>query len=793
VNNSQVIAAERNALSSRFRELLPPHDEASSLTWEQCVRVLRKQRWFMFATIGVLTAGISVAAFLLRDVYEPMARLEIDPVGGGIRTLHEIENPRSEADSEYLDTQVQVLQSDALAMRVIRSLKLDQNPEFVSSSDLLNASSRAPLGSEKITASYDGSFLQEQLELANATAAESRALRTFHKKLYVNPIRSSRLVEVAFAAHEPHLAQAITNALVSQFIEQNYRNRYLTTMEASDWLSTQLNDLRGRVTESNRAVADYQRKYGLVESDERDVPLAQLMAEMSRQLSDAHANRVQAEAFSRMAENGQAELIPAVRDDVVYQNLLGRYTDVRAKLAQAQAVYGDDNTNVKKLQNEANELSREVDSERMRLIDQVRASFAAALDRERLMTESREKVRAQMGDASSHLVEYRMLKNEAVANATLYNTLEGRLREAGIYAGLRSGNIHVVDMAPRLAQATGPHRALIVFIGTTISIMAAFVLAFVRESFDNTVRIPDDIRNWTNLPSLAVLPAVGPQNGAGQRNLSGLAGWNAQGDQGRHVQLQSMIWSEPQSEAAEAIRSLRGALLISTPVVPQVILVSSANSGDGKTTVALNLARVLAQQGETCLVEGDLRSPAIASAMDLNPKAGLTELLRGEAALTEALVSAGGMSNFTVLPVKSAPENPADLLASPQMHDVLAGLRKAFRYLVIDSPPLIPFSDARSLAQLSDAVVIVSRYGSTTRRAITRCVELLSGVNARVMGVVLNDMDFSSADYHYFNYGYSRRLANHKYEYSRMRFTASSVKQSGRDGSPPEKSRGAHA
>lgn len=765
----------------------------SVLTWEQVVRVLRKRVWLLVTVISGLTLAISTVALMMSNVYQPTARLEIDPQEGGIKTLHEIENSGSGADLDYLDTQVQILQSDGLAMRVIRALHLDRNSEFVDKTKITNSPPSREQSQNILGLGSEGSYFREQLELADSTLLEATALRALQNNLSVNPIKGSRLVEVSFASHDPKVSQAVCNSLVTQFIDQNYRNRYVTTMEASEWLSSQLNDLRQKVSESNHAVADYQKRYGLVESDARDVPLGQLMAEVSRQMSNAEADRIEAEASVRMIDAGQWDTIPALRDDAVYQTLQTRRSEVLAQLAQAQAIYGDENVNLKKLQSEANELATQVEAERQRMVNRVRNTFAAAKAREQMMMDSREKLRGQMGDASSHLVEYGMLKNEALANAELYNTLRARLREAGIYAGLKSGNIRVVDMAPMLRVPTGPHRGLIITVGFALSTMLALVLAFVRESFDNTVRIPDDIRNWTRLPSLAILPTARAK-GSGQDHFLPRDVIPSGSDLPEVINggFPRMFWSETQSAEAEAIRALRTALLFpASGSAPKVILVSSASAGEGKTTVAINLASVLAQQARTCLVEGDLRRPMIEQAMGLNPTVGLAEVLNGKVELKEALVSETGVPGLSVLPIKSPYGNPSDLLASVQMISVLRSLSESFEYIVIDSPPVIPFSDARSLALLSDAVILVSRYGRTTRRAITRGAELLDGVQAPVLGVVLNDMDLASADYHYFNYGFSWAMSGRKYaqDYQRvMPLSAGAPKEP-----EAEKSKGAHA
>src|SRR5579859_730878 len=717
----------------------------STLTWEQVARVLQKRKRAFLLVTGGITIAAAVVAFTMRDVYRPVARLEIDPVGAGIKTLHEIENPASEADQDYLETQSQVLQSDGLAMRVIRGLHLAEKGEFASRKSA-NGEVPPQQPGEKDKVGGDSGFLQEQASLAEPTAAEAETLKTLRKNIYVTPVRSSRLVEVSVEARDPQLAKSITNLLVTQYIDQNYRNRYVSTMEASEWLSSQLNDLRQRVAESNQAVADYQKKYGLVESDDKDVPLAQLMADVNHQWSEAQADRIQAEAFARMIDLGQADSVPALREDVVYQNLLTRYADTRAQLAQAQTVYGDENQNVKKLQNEASEVAAQVEAERSRILSRVRTSFAASRAREEMMQQSRDRLRAQMGDASSHLVEYRMLKNEAVANATLYNTLQARLKEAGIYAGLRSGNIRVVDMAARLHEATGPHRAMIIGIGAFLGLLAGVFVVFVRESMDNTVRMPSDATAWTNAPALAVLPSVALVKTVAALSdgaLSSQAGLNRYGN----AAPRQLLWTQTGGPAADAIRELRTAIT-AMPVdgKSKVVLVSSPATGEGKTTTALNLAVALAQRGPTCLVEGDLRAPVLRDALALKGNLGLAEVLGTRAGLSEALQPVSDVPGLKILAVNSAPANAADLLAGPAMQNVIGSLRQSFDYVVIDTPPVIPFSDARTLAVLSDGVILVGRYAQTTRRAMTRSAELFAEVNAPVLGVVLNDMDFSSAD-----------------------------------------------
>jgi len=474
-------------------------------------------------------------------------------------------------------------------------------------------------------------------------------------------------------------------------------------------------------------------------------------------LSDAQAKRIELEAYDRMIDSGQTDALPAFRDDQVYQDLMRSNVEVRAKLAEARAVYGDNNSNVRKLESESNEISEQLDKQRKALVSRLRASYAASMSREALMQESREKVKKEMGDAGSHMVAYRLLKNEAVANAQLYNTLQGRLNEAGIYAGLKSGNIRVVDLAAKLPKPSGPNRQAIVGIGVALSLMIGLLLAFVRESLDNKVRTPDDIRSHTGLASLAMVPSYGPKTGKRPRHeldAGLLSNGKSSSDHRPRVYLRDAA-----GPGTEAIRDLRTALMFSRAGgPPRTVLVTSPSSGEGKTTVAMNLAAALSLRSKTCLLECDLRSPQISQAFGLLGNLGLSHVLVGAIPKEKALVRIPELPGLSVMPAGAGVPNPGDLIASDQMRQVCNTLRNEFDYVVIDAPPVIPFSDARLLASEVESVILVARYEFTTHRAIERGAQLLQEVQAPLAGFVLNDIDLDSPDYHYFNYGYSKSV-----------------------------------
>jgi capsular exopolysaccharide synthesis family protein len=724
--------------------------------WEQVLRVLGKNRRYVIALAALLALLVAAYAFHMKDVYAPVARLQIDPQGSAVLSPRD-SDASIENDQEYLETQSQILQSDALATRVIRSLRLDLNREIVGGANLMRYGNTE--SAKDARRESDEDTLDAQFRAADRTPLETIALRQFRSRLNVGIVRGSRLVEVSFSSNDPHLAQQVTNNLVAQFIDQHFKTRYATTMQASDWLLGQLGDLRHKVEDSNQAVVAYQKRYGLVEEDEKDGPTSQLVSGVSRQLAEAQADRIQEEAYVRMIDAGQSDSLPQLHQSTVYENITSKYAEASAQLAQARAVYGEQNNNYKKLSNQVNELAAQREAEKLRISDQVRTSFSAAKEREELMTASVAHLKSQMGDVNERMVRYHVLKDEARANADLYNTLLARLKEAGLYAGLKSSNIRVVDPASTLDKPTAPHRLLIIAMGSVLGLAFSIVIAFVREGMDNTIRTPDDVAQWTGLPSIAMVPLFGsPHNHANGNALPESDGiFASQRSANRQSNsIPKLLPMQGHAMESEAFRNMRASVLYANgEKTPRTMLVTSPAAGEGKSTVAINLASALSLKGKTCLVDGDMRKPVISRIFESPSSSSWVYALSGNRSIDQVLFTFPSRANLSILASSVRPSNPGELIGSPKMVEVLEELKARFDYVVIDSPPSIPFSDAREISRLVDGVLLVARCGLTTQRAITRCVEGLQEIGANILGVVVNGMDFSSPDYRYYNFGHS--------------------------------------
>jgi succinoglycan biosynthesis transport protein ExoP len=682
--------------------------------WLKALAIVRKRWRLALSFAAVLVAAAALIIFLIKPEYQPSGRLEIDPPGGEMFTMQANASPLSE--TQYLETQAQGLQTDDLAVAVIRKMGLDRNPDFNAKSP----TEAAPT---------------DPLQL---TPAESATLRAFHTRLRVVHDPNSHVITVSVTAHDPKLAADITNTLMQTFVDRTLKMRHDAIASSRAWLQAQLNDVHAQAEQSNRELADFQKRTGVADIDETRNSYGDLMTELNRQTTQVQSERIQLESYLQKAGGEGVDSLPQVRDNPVVQRLTQNLAEVRAQLSQNLVIYGMNHPNTKKLQNQAAELEKQLSIQKKEALAQLRMSYDAARARERLMTAQKQ----EAGKTASDMAEYNNLKKQAQAQTTLYNTLLGKIEEAGIAAASQSSRIRIVDFARILDQPTRPHRLPYLAFGLVAGLIGGVVLAFIREKVDSRLHTPQDIRDWTGIPSVSLIPEFagnGFQRGLKSRNL----------EDGPP----KFLTERPHSPESEAIRALHANIAVGKEHQPQVVLVASSIPGEGKTTVAVNLALALSQHHRTCLVDGDLRRPCVAATFGLRSDRGLGDVLLGSLALEDALVSMPGSPHLAILPGGKTSDERAYLIASTAMESIMESLRARFDFIVVDSPPIIPYAEGRVLSTLTDGIIFVTRSGITPAPAIARSMELLSEVKSpRIVKVVLNAHNFPNQDYYYYPY-----------------------------------------
>jgi polysaccharide biosynthesis transport protein len=516
-----------------------------------------------------------------------------------------------------------------------------------------------------------------------------------------------------------------------------------------------------RVPTENARIA-YERANQIWQIDEKQDIATSKLGDLSKAVTEAQTDVAQKEALYRMAISGNVDALPAAHGSEVLTALLKQKADVDEQYADALNQYGPNFPKVLRIAAQQKEVDDNLNRARKTLIESVQQEFDTARSHVGLLQEALDKQKAEANDQAEKLVQYHILQHDAESNKPLYDGLLQKLKEATITAGLRSSNIRVVDPALAPGSPSRPQKARNIMLAFLIGLVGGVGLALFREYLDNTVKSPDDIEALTGLPSLAVVPAMPGLNAHQGRLSRRVRDGGSQATSGGRVELLSYV--QPKSQISEAFRALRTSLLLSqADHPPQVILVTSALPREGKTTAAVNLAVTLAQLGDrTLLMDSDLRKPGVRRALNLTigKDVGLSSYLAGVSSLDEATIQHPTITNLSALTTGPVPPSPADLLSSHRMREAIAELRRRFKFIVIDSPPVMAATDAVILSALTDGVLLVVRSGETPKEAFTRTRDLLAAVKCRLLGVVLNAVDSSAPDYYYsyryypYAYGY---------------------------------------
>jgi succinoglycan biosynthesis transport protein ExoP len=738
----------------RHTEPLAVIPAPSVLPWDQVPRdphlldyliILKKHQWLIATFLLTVVTVVTIASFKMKPVYQATARVEVDREGQSLSPFQDANSYDAYVDSEnYIETQTKILQSETVALATIRSLDLAHYPEF----------------------GGDSRSLSQTRDMANGTRPS--ILGAFLGRLTVKRVPNSRLIDVEFEAQSAQLAAQVVNAHLRNYVEQNFRSKYDATTQASTWLSAELEELRIKVERSEDARIAYERENQIWQIDEKQDITTQKLSDLSKAVTEAETELAEKEALYKIATSGNIDALPAAQNNIVIQDLLKRRTDLEEQLNEATNQYGPNFPKVQRMISQQSELNDSLARARQTIVESVKEEFDTSRSHVEILERNLDQQKSEANDLAEKLVQYHILQHDAESNKQLYDGLLQKLKEAGISAGLRSDNIHVVDPALIPSSPSRPQKARNILLAFLVGLVGGIGLALFREYLDNTVKSPDDVEALTGLPSLAVVPAL-PGMNVGHGRLSRNAKGTTQSASGPRIEMLS--FAQPKSQISEAFRALRTSLLLSqADHPPQVILVTSALPREGKTTAAVNLAVTLAQLGDrTLLIDSDLRKPGIRRALDITTgkDAGLSSYLAGVSTLDEVTIPHPSIQNLVAMTTGPIPPSPADLLSSHRMREAITELRHRFKFIVIDSPPVMAATDAVLISALTDGVLLVVRSGETPKEAFTRTRDLLAAVKCRLLGVVLNAVDSSAPDYYYsyryypyaYGYGYGEDVS----------------------------------
>ena len=588
----------------------------------------------------------------------------------------------------------------------------------------------------------------------------------------------SYLIAVSYSSPNPALAAAAANGFADEYLVDQLETRYESTRRTNEWLNERLGDLRAKLRDSERAVEVFKAQNNIVETS--GVTLSdQQVSKLNEQLILARAETAQAKAsfdqvqaaakrggdLSSFADVAQAANIGAMRS---------KASEVRRDLAEATVKYGSRHPTVVALRAQLNDVNRQIGNEAARTVASADNKYRVALSGERSIEASLNEMKGGVTETNQAEVTLRELQREAEANKALFESFLSKFKETSQEETLKSSSARIIERAEVPATPSAPQRSRIALLWLLAGLAIGSGFAFLLEQLDRGFHTPKQTEEVTGVPVLASVPKADGEVDLGfftraasrldiftpLARLLGLTSSRNKSHQGMHLRaaMDRLATDKPLSTFTEAIRALRMGIRFADIDNPRkIVLVSSALPGEGKSTMASNLAQLAAASGErVVLVDMDLRHPAITEVYAPGAKKGIVDVALGEAELKDVMLFDRG-TGLTILPAPCNNElvQTAELLGSQRVKDLLQQLAAQFDLVVVDTSPLLPVTDGRVLVDSVDALLLVIRWEHTKRDAVEAALAACYNLEGKLIGTVLNQVVPSKARYYgYYSSGY---------------------------------------
>lgn len=759
--------------------------------------VIYKRLPLILALAIVVTAGAAFYMYRQPSIYSATTTMVIEPRKPKIQSKDAI-NINFGGDANYMNTQLQLLQSSDLMRQTVVSLGLHRDPNlFADQNRGILASLKSMFTSDKTKPDTQSSLpviSDESGQTGDALvlSPEERALADrytgeFLSGLRVDPMERTNIVTITLTTTNPDVAPRVTDQLAKVFIENDLKLETQGDKQTFEELSKSIEELKTAISDQEAELINLLRDNNLPLQDKGGDFRNSALQTLYTQYQDAHNERLRVEAqynAAVKAADGKGGILAVVPDNkailAAREQNLKRQADLekriedldsKVKVAEEERAallekYTEEYTKVKeiaaritKLEQQKSDLQREtsrkiedegsklVKSAEKEVVSGLRAQVETLNRREAQLYEGykQEEQRANIeGQAETRLTT---LKREIETNRGLLDTYTQRQKEQELaLSSNRPDNIKITGAAFKPIAPIGPQRNRNILVAFLVSLAAGIGLALLLDYLDDSIRTSDDIGRHLGLPTLALIP----HQSSDRRRLALNAKPNGAGASSALITLE-----DTRSAMAEAYRHLRTSLLFSSAgKPPQSMLVTSAQPAEGKTTTAINTAITLAQAGaDVVLIDCDLRRPRLHSHFDLPNSSGLTNYLSGERNPELLLRTFSNLPKLKIITSGPIPPNPAELLSSAEMRNLLQFLRGNFKHVIIDSPPAISFTDAAILATLVDGVILVAMAGKSSIHLMRRFKQRLLNLGARIYGVVLNGIKSDSVEYGYYGYG----------------------------------------
>ena len=692
-----------------------PHQDVGARDITDYLRMVWQWRYAAAAVFALVMAGAVVYAFTATPIYQARAQLLIEPESPNVLEFKQVVEEQT-GKVDYYATQLQILRSRTLARATLDRLKLWQHPEFKAQEDLFSrVGSRVRAQSEPTTANTGENAAGESI-------GELQAIGRFLQRLSVEPIRTTRLVNIYFSSADPKLSADVVNTLVNAYIERSMDLKLTTSAEALTWLNEQLSQHRADVDKEEHFLQQFRDRNDSVTLEGRQNIVAQRLGDLNAAGTRAKTERIAKEtAFEQLQRFDDSVDVTQIPDGVLrpaVDELRMELVRLQHEEAHLAAQLGDRHPDLVTARLAVKDMDRRVRDEIARQRDTAQAEVAAARTREQRLSEAFEAQKAEVLGLDRKAIEYGALQREASSNRQMLESLLQRANEMSVSRNLKTSNIRIVDEASTPLSSVFPRRRVILgvaaFVGITFGLGTALLLGYA----DTRLRSPEEVRRQLDMPVLGSVPSL-------PRRV--------------FQNAQPLLARGVSDEFAEALRIVRTNVALDRDSSgPQILLVTSTASGEGKTLIATNLAVALAHARQrVLLIDGDMRRPCLHEAFDLPQAPGLSELFR-DSTIAATAVRDSSVPGLKILTAGTEPLNPADILGFDPIARISDMLGRDFDWIVIDSPPVGDVTDACLFAGGATRVLFVVAGDRVTRADARAAVDRLVAADASFAGAVLS-------------------------------------------------------
>ena len=726
-----------------------PHH--SSLLGEFELREFFRKLWrrkaVIMGTVVLLFVAAAIILFQIPPKYETQVQVLIESRNSSMVNIEELVAGRG-VDTETIESEIEVIKSRRLAEKVIDQLRLYADPEFNPAlrpkgffDNALDIRSYFP--DEWTAILLDGHSNRELTETEIRARERVVVVDEFLSRLTVARQGFSRVISIGFSSENPDRAAQVANKIADDYILDQLEAKFEATSRTTAWLNEKISGLREKVDASERAVEAYRKEAGLLQGTEGPL-ITQQISNLNAQLILAGAQRAEAEArLSQVQQlirsSGGAGSAADVLDSPIVQALMQKETEIRRKVVELSGQFGDRHPKMISGRAELADIQSKIESEVKKVVQTLRNEVGVARARESTLEESLERLKLRLGHSNTAEVRLRALERESEADKALLETFLARFEQKSAEQDIQSQrpDARVISRADVPTVPSHPKKTIILALVLVASTILGVLLVFLLEQLDKGFRSGDQIERMTGMSILSLVPAL---PGFGKtRKLP-----------------PDYILDRPMSAYGEAVRGLYTSLLLShVDSPPKTVVFTSAQSGEGKTTLALSLTRMLAKSGrKVILIDTDLRKPSVSAFLEIPNGPGLVELLAGEKK-PEDVVRTDEPSGAHIITAGKFATNAADIVASDHMKRLIEGLAQSYDLVILDSPPVLAVSDARILATIVDRVVFTVRWADTRRETVTMAIKQVVASGAKLAGVVLNVVNVKKhAQYGYGDSGY---------------------------------------